>query len=200
MTLVCSDEPSRVAIPQLYSPSDNYPYSIYEVVVIELKRREGFSSMPYPDGTGWSIGYGMFYKDKKEMPKYPMTEEEASKLLENTLNAQYQYLKTRFPKYERHELWALVSLSYNVGLKRIREDELFWNALQNKDLKTLKNKWLGFYSPSANKQFSRKLEWALFTNDAATIKQLHEAGKLVVTSRYVRKKDFKPVTVSPKQK
>lgn len=191
--------PTATAISAPHCPADNYPYSIYEIVVVELKRREGFSSMPYADGEGWSIGYGMFYKDKKEILKYPITEEEASKLLETTLNSQHQYLKSRFPKYEKHELWALVSLSYNVGLKRIREDAVFWDALQSKNLKALKKKWLTFYSPSANKQFSRKLEWALFTNDAATIKEMHEEGKLIVANRYVKKKDFKPGTTPTKK-
>lgn len=167
-----------------------YPYSLYEVVVIELKRREGFSSAPYKDGDGWTIGYGQHYKTKKDLPCSTMSEKQATALLQNTLKNEYAYIQTKLPKLKAHELWALVSLSYNIGLKRIRENETFWTSLLIQDNEKLRYAWLTDFSDSENKHRSRILEWSLFTNNIEKVKKLHKEAKEILSLRYAKKMDF----------
>lgn len=167
-----------------------YPYSLYEVVVIELKRREGFSSTPYRDGEGWTIGYGQHYKTKKDLPSVKMSEKQATALLQNTLKNEYAYIQTKLTHLKAHELWALVSLSYNIGLKRIRENENFWNALSTHDNEKLRLAWLSDFSDSENKHRSRVLEWSLFTNNIDKVQELHKQAKQIISCRYAKKIDF----------
>lgn len=168
----------------------HYPYSLYEVVVIELKRREGFSSSPYRDGDGWTIGYGQHYKTKKELPYQVINEKQATVLLQNTLEKEFLYIQKRLPYLLVHELWALVSLSYNIGLKRIRENQVFWNSLLMQDKEKLRYAWLTDFSDSENKHRSRVLEWFLFTNNIEKVKELHKEAKEIISFRYARKLDF----------
>lgn len=187
-TNTLSNNPNKVK--QCLIRGQHYPYSLYEVVVIELKRREGFSSAPYRDGDGWTIGYGQHYKTKNALPCSKMSEKQATILLQNTLKNEYAYIQTKLPNLKAHELWALVSLSYNIGLKRIRENEDFWTALSTQDYEKLRYAWLTDFSGSENKHRSRILEWSLFTNNIDKVQELHKEAKEIISCRYARKLDF----------
>ena len=170
---------------------ENPPLSFYKLITIDLKRREGFSSRPYLDAGQWAIGYGQHFKSAADLPVYPITETQATEIMNKMLEVEFRNVSQQFPQYENNEKWALTSLVFNVGMTSIKSDSVFWNALKNKNTKILKSKWFSpVYAKSSNHKKSRELEWALFSDDLSNIIQLHDEGLTVVKYRYEKKMDF----------
>lgn len=136
-----------------------------------IKVSEGFRSKPYLDAVSKpTIGYGAtFYKDGKAvtMKDNPITEEEASKLLNDLLNTEF------CPKVEKlikvqvtdNQFSAIVSFAYNVGLGNLQNSTLLrcLNAKNYKDAADEFLKWNkagGIQLPGLVKR--RQAERALF--------------------------------------
>lgn len=176
---------------------DSMP-TLYEVVMIELKRREGFASQPYLDGEMWALGYGQHYKNWSEVPNYPLNERQATEVLNKSLEKEFRNIAAQFPHLEQNEKWALTSIAYNVGITTIKTDSVFWAAIQQKNMPKLKQIWLENYAATTNHKRSRELEWAIFTNDVATIKKMYDEAYEVVKMRYEKKLDFSMVRMRKK--
>lgn len=174
------------------------PIPIYEVVLMELKRREGFASQPYLDGDMWAIGYGQHYKNWSEVPYYPLNERQATEVVNKSLEKEFRNVAAQFPNLEQNEKWAVTSLTYNVGITTLKEDSIMWTALLQKDIKVLKNRWLENYAATSNHKQSRELEWAIFTKDEATIEKMYANALEVMKARYKSKTDFSYVRMRKK--
>lgn len=179
------------AAPEAVVQKDSLPFSLYTLVSVDLKRREGFSSRPYLDGEQWAIGYGQHFKTASDLPKYPITEKKATEIMNKMLEVEYRNVCQQFPDYNPNEKWALTSLVFNVGMTAVRSDSVFWGALKQKNIPVLKDKWIHpVYAKSSNHQKSRELEWAMFVNDVNKTATLYEEAMKVVKYRYEKKVDF----------
>lgn len=166
------------------------PYSSYDVVMTELKRREGFASQPYWDGDAWAIGYGLHFKNKADIPPYPISEQLATSLIKKELDVLQKYVDEQFPNHEKHQKWAIISLVYNLGATRVNQNLVFWEALKIQDMEVLGEHWIADFSTTTNHKRSRELEWALFTEYEQKVKRMHEENAAIVKSRYERNIDF----------
>ncbi len=165
--------------------------SLYNVVTIDLKRREGFSSRPYLDGEQWTIGYGQHFKSISYLPQYPITEVKATEIMNKMLEIEFRNVCQQFPDFQMNEKWALTSLVFNVGMTAVRNDSVFWQGLKTKNLAVLKERWIHpTYAKSSNHTKSRELEWAVFTKDVHKVNRLYEEASRVVKYRYEKKIDF----------
>ncbi len=184
---------SEIISPEL-EPEDSeksFPFSLYTLVSVDLKRREGFSSRPYMDGEQWAIGYGQHFKTASDLPKYPITEKKATEIMNKMLEVEYRNVCQQFPNYNPNEKWALTSLVFNVGMTAVRSDSVFWTALKSKNTPVLKEKWIHpVFAKSTNHQKSRELEWAMFINDVDQTSILYEEAVKIVKYRYEKKVDF----------
>ncbi len=86
-----------------------------------LKRAEGFSPKAYQDGPRYSIGYGT----RARSPDETITREEAERRLREEVNRLEKAIRrmVKVPLAE-HELDALISLAYNIGLPRFAASRL----------------------------------------------------------------------------
>ena len=86
-----------------------------------IKKYEGFSSKPYKCPAGvWTIGYGNTYYQtgKKVGPNdKPISVEEATKLLEYTVNEDFatKLSKLVYVELSQNQINAICSLAYNIG-------------------------------------------------------------------------------------
>lgn len=170
-----------------------------EIIVTELKRREGFASRPYKDKECWTIGYGLHIDNWADMPKYPIAECQAELIMDKRLMADYENVAQVFPHYTENEKWALTSLVYNKGMTNVKSNKALWDALHLKDKKALEKLWMSEFSNTTNHKYSRELEWALFTMDEPKLRALYEASAVIVENRNARKVDFSCVK-KPKPK
>lgn len=174
------------------------PIPTYQVVLMELKRREGFASQPYLDGEMWAIGYGQHYKNWSEVPYYPLNERQATEVVNKSLEKEFRNVAAQFPNLEQNEKWAVTSLTYNIGITTLKEDSIMWAALQQKDMNVLKTRWLENYAATSNHKQSRQLEWAIFTKDEETIEKMYANALEVMKARYKSNTDFSYVRMRKK--
>ena len=114
-------------------------------LVDEIKRDEGFRSIPYRDSEGQlTIGYGTLIESG-------ITKEEAELLLDHRLKALHGEL-SRSPMGEIFEVlpWpafrAISNMAYNLGVPRLLGFKKMWKAIAVKDYETaakeaLDSKW-----------------------------------------------------------
>ena len=88
-----------------------------------LRSMEGLSLDAYPDGDGWSIGYGHHGLDV--YPGMQITQQRADQLLKNDLERFEVGVEQllRVPA-EPEEFDAMVALAYNIGLNAFTESTL----------------------------------------------------------------------------
>jgi len=111
-----------------------------------IKEFEGFRSSPYLCSAGVpTIGYGStFYKDgrKVSLKDKPISKEEATQLLEYTVNSFANGLKGKLQiNLEQNQFDALVCLAYNIGLGAFAKSTLLRKVNQN-DFKGAGNEFL----------------------------------------------------------
>jgi len=97
-------------------------------LIESIKENEGFEGMPYKDTRGFlTIGYGT---------KLPITEKEASMLLENRLNNIKQELLnnkpfvTELPEFIQE---VLFEMGYQLGVPKQLLFIKMWKAIENRD-------------------------------------------------------------------
>jgi len=111
-----------------------------------IKEFEGFRSSPYLCSAGVpTIGYGStFYKDgaKVSLKDKPISKEEATQLLEYTVNSFANGLKGKLQiNLEQNQFDALVCLAYNIGLGAFIRSTLL-KKVNQKDFKGASNEFL----------------------------------------------------------
>ncbi len=164
-----------------------------DIVVAELKRREGFASRPYKDKEIWTIGYGLHVEKWADMPKYPISEYQAELYMNKRLMSDYENVEKVFPQFNENEKWALTSLVYNKGMTIVKNNTALWNALHLKDMAVLEKLWISEFSNTSNHKNSRELEWALFSLNETKLRTLYEESAVIVESRNLRKVDFSKI-------
>lgn len=101
---------------------------MYEKLIEQLKKFEGFSGNPYTDTQGYeTIGIGT---------KLPLTEEEAELLLQHRLKQtvnNLNILKLDNLDIKEEAKIILYDMAYNLGTKGILGFKKMWLALENKD-------------------------------------------------------------------
>lgn len=164
-----------------------------DIVVAELKRREGFASRPYKDKEVWTIGYGLHVEKWADMPKYPISEAQAELYMNKRLMSDYENVNRVFPHFSENEKWALTSLVYNKGMTMVKNNTALWNALHLKDMAALEKLWVSEFSNTSNHKYSRELEWALFSLNEPKLRALYEDSAVIVENRNQRKVDFSKI-------
>jgi len=111
-----------------------------------IKEFEGFRSEPYLCSAGVpTIGYGStFYKDgrKVSLSDKPISKEEATQLLEYTVNSFANGLKGKLQtNLEQNQFDALVCLAYNIGLGAFAKSTLL-KKVNAKDFKGASSEFL----------------------------------------------------------
>lgn len=101
---------------------------MYEKLIEQLKKFEGFSGNPYTDTQGYeTIGIGT---------KLPLTEEEAELLLQHRLKQtvnNLNVLKLDNLDIKEEAKIILYDMAYNLGTKGLLGFKKMWLALENKD-------------------------------------------------------------------
>lgn len=88
-----------------------------------VKRFEGFSPKPYKCPSGiWTIGYGT--TEGVGPDTVPVTEEQASALLEKDLNRRAEAIGPHLPQLSQNKVDAILSFCYNVGVKAFLDSTL----------------------------------------------------------------------------
>jgi lysozyme len=88
-----------------------------------LKSMEGLSLDAYPDGGGWSIGYGHHGKDV--FPGMQITQQRADDLLASDLERFETGVEQALTQAAHQEEFdAMVDFAYNVGLAAFRDSTL----------------------------------------------------------------------------
>lgn len=88
-----------------------------------IKRFEGFEPKPYKCPAGvWTIGYGTTEGIGPDTP--PVTEEEATALLEKDLNRRAEAIGRHLPQLSQNKVDAILSFCYNVGVKAFLDSTL----------------------------------------------------------------------------
>lgn len=103
-----------------------------EAGITFIKYYEGFRSQPYPDGTGYAIGYGT-HVDTSAYPN-GITEEQADALLRGILSAMEDALYDKLlNKYNvtltQNQFDALMDLTYNLSVSWMSTDYRLFNML-----------------------------------------------------------------------
>ena len=84
----------------------------------QLKRQEGFRSVPYPDADGWSVGYGHWAKKQADLPK-KVSKVEAEVLLEQDIEEVEVWLAKAFSQWDGKltddRRKVIVNIVFNVG-------------------------------------------------------------------------------------
>jgi GH24 family phage-related lysozyme (muramidase) len=105
-----------------------------------VKKFEGFSATPYLDPVGVkTLGYGMTGAEIKGLES--VTEEQASKMLEDLLNNRYAAplkadLDSKGVQLNQNQFDALASMAYNVGVNGVLGSTLYkniCNGVRDKD-------------------------------------------------------------------
>jgi len=105
----------------------------FDKLLATLRVEEGFSADPYPDGCGWSVGYGHWSKGKPE----PVTKDIADKMLHtdaSTVSARLQgfpcwYDVERNDARER----ALTEMCFNLGFAGLQKFKRMLDAIKRQD-------------------------------------------------------------------
>lgn len=107
-----------------------------------IKVMEGLSLDAYPDGPGWSIGYGHHGNDV--YPGQMITQQRADDLLKQDLEKFEQGVERALARpATQEEFDSMVSFSYNVGLNAFRDSTLLkhHNAGRHADAAAEFGKW-----------------------------------------------------------
>jgi lysozyme len=112
-----------------------------------IKRFEGFSAIPYLcPAKVWTIGYGnTYYPDGRRVTgnDKPITEVEASKLLQDTLGT-YERGVDSFTRDDinQNQFDALVSFAYNLGVANLKSSTLLKKVNTNPNDPTIRNEFM----------------------------------------------------------
>ncbi len=103
--------------------ADNFQLEVSDGCLEYIKAGEGFSSMPYNDGTGWYIGYGCAC-DPADYPN-GITQAQAEELLREKMALFGQAVIAFLDKHDigasQGQFDALCSMSYNLGTAWLNE-------------------------------------------------------------------------------
>ena len=118
----------------LFLPMFLYANPLSSKVLSLVKEHEGYSKYLYVDSGGYSIGYGTNLTQG-------LSKGEAELLLKYRLNVVYgQLQKYRwFHKLSLNRKIAMVDLTYNLGLPKLRTFKVFWWRISH-----------GYYHGAAN--------------------------------------------------
>tara|TARA_R110000868_G_scaffold167670_2_gene402058 strand:- start:3610 stop:4107 length:498 start_codon:yes stop_codon:yes gene_type:complete len=117
----------------------------------KLKIDEGFSSKPYPDASGYSIGYGHFIQKGE---KYTfITKQDAELLLIKDLQIAINKIKNAIIiPLNQNQIDALVLFAYNTG----RSESTLYNLInKNAPESEIKKWWISNYITSLGKYFPK---------------------------------------------
>lgn len=113
----------------------NYNFTPMSKAADVIKKQEGFSSNPYKDVGGWSVGYGFYTKGNNKPAS--MTKEEADAKLENMLQDDiFPFLKRNIKTYDKlndNQKAALASYTWNIGQGNFLKQKNLMQALNNED-------------------------------------------------------------------
>jgi len=103
---------------------------IYDGLIDEIKKDEGFEPIPYEDTRGYpTIGYGT---------KLPIDEIEATLLLEKRLHDTLTDIRRNVNFYEdlpEEAQKILLNMGYNMGVPKLMGFKKMWAALEKRDFK-----------------------------------------------------------------
>ena len=108
-----------------------------------LKSMEGLALDAYPDGPGWSIGYGHHGKDV--YPGMQITQQRADDLLKQDLERFEVGVEQALTQAAHQEEFdAMVALAYNIGLGAFKESTLlkYVNASRHSEAVAEFGKWV----------------------------------------------------------
>ncbi|OGJ22017.1 hypothetical protein A3K73_07855 [Candidatus Pacearchaeota archaeon RBG_13_36_9] len=125
-----------------------------------IKRYEGFSPIPYPDGNGFSIGYGHKIREGENLTN--ITEQKANDLLSQDLREVYEPLIHEHVKVglTQGQYDALCSFVYNLGETKFSKSRLL-RGLNKGDYRGAAkelNRWINFKGKHNNNLISRRAE------------------------------------------
>ena len=155
---------------------------LYELVVLELIRRESIRLKAYRDGAGYkTIGIGTRTKDLDTI-----TLEQAFDFMHLKFAKFYDIVDTEFPNHERHEKLAITLLAYNIGINKLKALGQ-WDRIKNRseDAVHMWKKYIYYldyrtneYEPSLNLIKARRFEVALYQNDMGHLNAQKDELKL----------------------
>jgi len=93
-----------------------------------VKRKEGFANKAYPDGKGYSIGYGHYSEKNHYTPETQISESAAELYLKADLHDAAEKLIEIFPRFgklDQGKRDALISLVFNWGIANFKKSKLF---------------------------------------------------------------------------
>lgn len=127
---------------------------LLNVLMLNLKRDEGFRSKPYQDTVGkWTIGYG------RNLDDVGISQEEAEQMLLNDIDTAVREVRTKWPWSERLHWKAklgLYNMAFNLGIVRLAGFKNMILSLQFGEYKdaarhALDSKWAAQVGPRATR-------------------------------------------------
>ena len=119
-----------------FSSKKPSPESISEELFEFIKSKEGFSSSPYPDGPGYSIGYGHFLHTPSDLlSQRNLTQKEAELVLKEDIEKVIKNIIHEYPEFvklNQGKRDALTSLIFNWGLVPFLKSKLLKNLKTRK--------------------------------------------------------------------
>lgn len=90
-----------------------------------LQQLEGLKLQPYPDGNGYSIGYGHFIKSGEEWMLNGISQHQADNIFYNDLDSATQAVNDTIHSNTSMAVWdALIMFAYNIGWDNFRTSTL----------------------------------------------------------------------------
>ncbi len=123
-----------------------------------LKRLEGLRLQPYPDGTGYAIGYGHFIESGEEWMMNGITADQAESIFENDLQYYEQVVSDAFYNsagdaygagLTQEQFEALVCFAFDVGPDGFDNSKLVQLIQAGSDARTVHDFWLTSFVTSA---------------------------------------------------
>ena len=123
-------------------PKKQHNNYFFNKVINQIKKNEGFSSIPYKDINGYeTIGYGNLIEYiPKEYHNY-ISKEDADHILREKVYNLISYARKSYKGYNHNQYLGIASLAYNKGFGRIQKHKLH-NALLNKE--NVYDIWINF--------------------------------------------------------
>jgi len=87
-----------------------------------LEEQETFNQFPYPDGNGFSIGFGHFIKKGEDLKK--VNTAQAREILKNDVAEAATEVNKLHAPLNQNQFDALVSLVYNIGITKFRKSQI----------------------------------------------------------------------------
>ena len=147
--------PQAVQPPQAAPPQDVGVRGL-DRLVSTIKRNESLRLTKYPDGDGFSIGYGHQIKEGENFDE-GITEDKAEELFEQDLKTAMidakKLAKDGWKDLDRNEKHVLIEASYVLGRTKFRGFDEFWKAFKKKDFRQaafelIDSKWYHEQAPS----------------------------------------------------